>query len=372
MAITDERYDAIVASIYAAAQAEKPWTDSLQLVVDSLNCWSGHLMGFDRQTGGMVFSHEAGQPPAEATLDYILRWHRSDPRNAVLLKALPDSWVHCHEHLSDAFVRSSNFYQDFLLPYGSRYVSGMHFSPTPDLVCILSFQRGTRQNPFDESERQILGRLGKHLRAAFLLQDQTRKELRAAVAGHAILQRLRHAVILIDQSRRLLYENPAGSSLLNAGAIMLRRSGLLGVNERRTSDKLTAAMQALTRGGESTCMAVDGGRGTSWLLHLAMLTPEETMRAFGAVPVFMLTLFSTDADARSDHYLIASAFGLTPAEARVAAAAAKGWTDMQVAQSAGTSAATVRTQIRSIYAKTGTERRADLVRLLNSSPGLWK
>src|SRR4051794_12199460 len=104
----DVRYDAIVASIYAAGQGEATWAESIQAVVKELNCWSGHLMGFDRKTGGMVFTHEAGAPSPEATLEYIVRWHRTDPRNAILLAAPSETWVHCHEHLSDAFVKSND------------------------------------------------------------------------------------------------------------------------------------------------------------------------------------------------------------------------------------------------------------------------
>jgi DNA-binding CsgD family transcriptional regulator len=95
------------------------------------------------------------------------------------------------------------------------------------------------------------------------------------------------------------------------------------------------------------------------------------MRAFGAVPVLMVTVFPAVDRGRPDPFVLASSFGLTPAEARVAVAAAEGLSDKQVARQNGTSLATVRTQLQKVYAKTGAARRADLVQLLSSSPGLW-
>jgi hypothetical protein len=126
--LTEDSYDGLVASVYRAAQGDGEWQSLLETLVEALDCWSGHLMGFEPATGTMMFDYDAGCPPAEATLDYIRRWHKFDSRNAICFKAPHDVWVHCHEHLSDQFVARDPFYQEFLIPYGSRYVSGMHFA----------------------------------------------------------------------------------------------------------------------------------------------------------------------------------------------------------------------------------------------------
>ncbi|HEX7761039.1 MAG TPA: alpha/beta fold hydrolase, partial [Caulobacteraceae bacterium] len=58
-----------------------------------------------------------------------------------------------------------------------------------------------------------------------------------------------------------------------------------------------------------------------------------------------------------------SAFGATPAEARAAARFAEGLTARQVAAALGVKEATVRGQLKSIFAKTGVRKAKDLVRL---------
>jgi DNA-binding CsgD family transcriptional regulator len=65
--------------------------------------------------------------------------------------------------------------------------------------------------------------------------------------------------------------------------------------------------------------------------------------------------------------LIAQSFGLTPAEARVAALLARGSGIPAVAEVLGVSTNTVRTHAARVFEKTGTERQAELVAVLLST-----
>jgi DNA-binding CsgD family transcriptional regulator len=71
-----------------------------------------------------------------------------------------------------------------------------------------------------------------------------------------------------------------------------------------------------------------------------------------------------------DAILIRSLFGLSPREARVARAIAQGRTIDQIAAESGVSRETVRTQVKAILAKTGTNRQAEMVLLLAGLPKL--
>lgn len=71
-----------------------------------------------------------------------------------------------------------------------------------------------------------------------------------------------------------------------------------------------------------------------------------------------------------DAILIRSLFGLSPREARVARAIAQGRTIVQIAAESGVSRETVRTQVKAILAKTGTNRQAEMVLLLAGLPKL--
>jgi DNA-binding CsgD family transcriptional regulator len=63
---------------------------------------------------------------------------------------------------------------------------------------------------------------------------------------------------------------------------------------------------------------------------------------------------------------IMDAYGLTPAEARVALAASSGLTIPETAHRLGLSPNTIKTHLRKVFAKTGTNRQTELARLMTS------
>jgi DNA-binding CsgD family transcriptional regulator len=62
-----------------------------------------------------------------------------------------------------------------------------------------------------------------------------------------------------------------------------------------------------------------------------------------------------------------SRFCLSPAEAQIALGIAKGETLAEIAKARSVSVSTARGQLKSVFAKTGTHRQAELVRLLIAS-----
>ena len=63
-------------------------------------------------------------------------------------------------------------------------------------------------------------------------------------------------------------------------------------------------------------------------------------------------------------------YGLTPAECRVTMLLLDGKAPKEIAGEAGVTIDTVRSQIRSIFGKTGVNRQSDLIRILLDSAGL--
>jgi DNA-binding CsgD family transcriptional regulator len=63
--------------------------------------------------------------------------------------------------------------------------------------------------------------------------------------------------------------------------------------------------------------------------------------------------------------VLAHAFGLTPAEAKLAAIIARGESPEQAAEQLGIARETARNQLKSVFAKTDTHRQTELVALLS-------
>ena len=86
----------------------------------------------------------------------------------------------------------------------------------------------------------------------------------------------------------------------------------------------------------------------------------------------ILMVVDPDAQRAPAEPILRQAFGLTPAEARLAAGLARGCDLGQVAAAHRIRAGTARAQLKSIFAKTSTRRQAELVALIGRMVPDWR
>src|SRR5258707_11638490 len=117
-----------------------------------------------------------------------------------------------------------------------------------------------------------------------------------------------------------------------------------------------------------------------WYHHHAQPgTPPETWPRMVVVPVVgtaaeevraAIWILNTEAPALPSEELLNALFLLSPAEARLAIGLLKGMSAAECAQQSGVGVATVRSQLHSIFSKTGVRHQAQLVALLSKVPVL--
>jgi len=177
--------------------------------------------------------------------------------------------------------------------------------------------------------------------------------------GQAVLDGLRQPVLAVDGCRRIALRNARARSLLEEGKLFCEYAGnRLHACDAHDDGVLQAALEEIAMGRRGRCAArllspLAGGTE----LHLRALSCNGSGR-LALVAIFERR--SVEQDALD----LGATFGLTPAEARVAGYLAQGITPKEVAATCGVSLCTVRTQIRTVFAKTGVRRQSDLVRLL--------
>lgn len=372
MSVDGPPRDVLIANIYGAAAGRQTWETALELFRRATRGWMVQLLAIDRRTGGVQFSHAAGQSP-EAHLDYVRTYHRIDPRIALIMDRPLPGWMHCSELIDEERVAVDPFYQEFLIPYGGRYVTGTKLVDDAEMVVILGVLRGVGQPPVEpETVRWMDSLRGHFVEAIANYRHLANLHLERGV-GHAILDGLRQPVVLVDSSRALLYANAAAREALAATRYVVNRNGLLGCRHRDDDAALTATLQSLALGAVAPAAAsrrhvrlrtADGiGKVVACL---APLRPAEVMGMFGAQPLAMIMFHDTVNATQPDALMIAEVFELTPAEARVAVLLAQGVAADEIARRRQVSTHTVRTQIKVVLAKTEASSLSDLVRRLLS------
>lgn len=231
--------------------------------------------------------------------------------------------------------------------------------PTGDLV-LVQLNRRAGKPPFDPADIARLDAFRPHLARAGLLAARWRLErLRAAAQALAIIG-LPAAVL--DAGGRVL----AANELIEAMRphIAWLPKDRIALIDPAADGMLRRAFAGVTYPATASARSFPskGAAGDPAVVHLIPISGEARELFGGGLSLLTVTPVATPA--APDAALIQGLFDLTPAEARVARAVTQQKTVDEIASEFDVSKETVRTQIKSLLAKTGCARQLDLAMLL--------
>jgi DNA-binding CsgD family transcriptional regulator len=188
------------------------------------------------------------------------------------------------------------------------------------------------------------------------------------------LDQLCAGVIVTDSGGLVIEVNRAAEAILRIEDGLLIRDGRFHARRAFETAKLARLIAGATEGiapapGRMLIGRYDGL--PPYVLTVTSLPAEVASRRFAMIIVVDP---ARHCPAERD---LAEFFGLSPTEARVAAALMTGKSLSDIAAISGVQITTVRTQLRSILRKVGVKRQFDLVRMLSATgigsslPGWW-
>jgi DNA-binding CsgD family transcriptional regulator len=190
---------------------------------------------------------------------------------------------------------------------------------------------------------------------------------RAPVALGALNQ-LRAGVIIADNRGQVIEVNRAAESIVRLEDGLNIHNGRLCARRTFETAKIGKLIAGATAGAKSGAavgrMLV--GRGDSLPPYVLTIAPLRTDMAVDDRRLALIVVVDPQRHSPSEQDL-AEFFGLSPAEARLAAALLTGKTLSQIAAVTGVRITTLRTQLGSILRKVGAERQSDLIRILSST-----
>jgi DNA-binding CsgD family transcriptional regulator len=383
MDLSDEAFDRFVDRIYGALEKPESWRALYEELCDAIDVKSIHMLAFDKQHGTLSYSDGANLP-VQGELAYMQQYRFIDPRMPLILQKPLLNWTHCHEELDEEYVAQSPFYQEFLLPGGRRYMSACKLVDNDAATVIFSTLSGIGQAPLSSKSLDFLNRLLPHISRACRIGLQNFVYSTQALVGHTLVNKLRQPVILMSSGGDIVHINEAAGQLLQSTHLVRLENGRLGLPPPHHNDFLrrcsemeqkikSGAAQPDTQGSQFQSMQISGNAGKepapeTLYAFFTMLAPQNVLGTFGLRPIVMLFFYHPESAPAIDSSLLFAAFGLTPAECRIATLLAEGLSLKQIADAQGTQHETVRKQLRSIYQKTSTNRQPELIRLLLHLP----
>ena len=373
----DSQFDALVADFYRAATGALEWEVALAGVQRAFRARAVLLHTLDYASGRLLKLDGGGPDLDDALLSYVREYHDIDPRRLIALQrgqADVGRWRHDHEDFDAAYVARNHFFQHYLPAYDTRYNSNLTIPVGGSVVTAFVLELPVARGPLDADEREMVRRLGEHMKEALLAHQRMRSLMAQALAGHTLLAGFAYPMWLIAADRFIEYENPAATRELEREDRVARRGLHLALTHGAADRQLTERLHTLGRAGHGAVELVDlrsnGADRPIWL-HLSLLVPGSVLGAFGERPQVLATLFDPQQVSALDPFALANMFGLTPTEAKVAARLADGLSAGQIGDSLGTAQATVRSQVRQVIHKLGVTRAVDVVRLLRQGEALW-
>jgi DNA-binding CsgD family transcriptional regulator/PAS domain-containing protein len=265
----------------------------------------------------------------------------------------------------------STFYNEFLKEVGVCGMACIGVSALLRAFECLSIYRGPSEGEFDQEHIAALQFVTPHLQTALYTRRKL-LELESRVSDmETALDHLHTALVLVDATAKVLFANR------NARAIVDRRDGLAfcrgelvaqEVSARATLRSILAA--AISRGtvkGKQSAMLVS--RATKRPLQIVAVpySPETTLPTPGKAAA---VVFVTDPDQKpaAQPETLRVLYGLTCAETKLAMLLMEGKSLLEAAELSKIGRETVRSQLKSIFGKTGTRRQSELIGLLARLP----
>ncbi|MFT8245641.1 helix-turn-helix transcriptional regulator [Roseomonas sp. BN140053] len=308
---------------------------------------------------------------------YGTHWVRHDPWMKAAQAHGPGVLNMARVVPAETYARSA-IWNEFCRPRGrvfhclSAYTTG-----AGNAVGGLGLHRQENREPFGAAEESLLEELFPHLRRTMMLQSRLGEGIEAPVAATAGLDALRQGVAVLSEEGRLLFSNTALRDMAaQTDGFVLDHNGLYcpAAPARRALRHAIAAALAAARGQlrflhESGSLAIPRPSGAApWIVQVLPLRRGEH-GAFAGFSGAMLLVSDPQQRATPSTALLRHLLDLTPAEAALAAALARGETLAAYAAGRRLSVETARTHLASIRRKTGCRRQADLVALLGRLGG---
>ena len=194
----------------------------------------------------------------------------------------------------------------------------------------------------------------------------------ADLIGRALVQSLPYPLLLLEADGAVAYASPLAEQALagrhsmfanNAGRLVCNEPGLQPAFDARLQQLVESTPPGMAPGWQP--LPAGGAKASAWLL---LVRPDAVMGAFGARVQVLVLLVDAQAQAMPDAFTLAVAFGLTPAESRVAEGLLRALTPTEIAAQCHVEVSTIRTQIRALMSKTGTQKQGELMLRLGSLP----
>lgn len=238
-------------------------------------------------------------------------------------------------------------------------------------VAAASLVRHERDGPIGAEEIDLVRLFVPHLRRAVTVSRILDARSVAAATFAAVLDATSAPILLVDGAMRRVHANSAGEAMLEERKPLALVGGIVSGASEGVNRALAAAVSQLCvdesgLGRKGLGVPARDARGGPCALHVLSLRRGALRPGLAPEAAAAILVSAAHAPQANVGEAVRALFDLTQAESRVFDQIVAGRTVAETASGLGVTVRTVRTHLAEVFAKTGTRRQAELVRLAAS------
>jgi DNA-binding CsgD family transcriptional regulator len=360
----------LIGEIYDASLNPELWPHVIERSCNFVGGWSGGLFAQDtvKQTGNAYYTWNISE---EYIRLYFGTYLAISPFMPTLMFFNVGDVIGNEDLISHEEFRATRFYREWARPQGLVDTVASNVEKSSTSHAVFSIMRHERNGVVDDKMRRQFGLLVPHVRRAVLIGKVIDLHKVEAAAMVDALDGLAAGVLLVNADARVVHANIRGRKMIEEEKDVLKSiGGRLVATDQNADRSLVEVFTAATIGDvalgvRGVAVPLNSNNGERWVAHVLPLTTGARRKA-GAAYAAVAAVFVRKAvlDLPSPLETLSKLYSLTPAEMRVLMMIVQVGGVPEVAPVLGISETTVKTHLQHIFAKTGTSRQADLVKLV--------
>lgn len=350
----------LIGSIYDCAMDPARWAQVIRDMCVFTDSAAGTVAIVDLLNGRESTIANHGISPAYDRL-YKERYHCTDLFIHPLLVREVGEPVTSSELVSDDVLLSSKIYREWASPQGFRDTLMTMFTRERAHLSFMGLTRTLEQRRYDDSDRRVMRMVCPHIQRSLTLSKLI--EHRTVQHGHLleVIDAFSTATFVVNGQSRLLHANASARAMLCKGVLARTDGGelqiegvslaALMVEQRGLGDRVPVTRTVSARGRQPGAL-------------LAMMPMASAARAPTGTESHHIVFLQDPSQVlpiASDVWT--RLYALTGGELRVLQGLIEGLTPAEISDRYGVARSTVKTQVLSLFRKTGTNRQAELVRV---------
>lgn len=303
---------------------------------------------------------------AAARRDYATHYHDLNPWFQQAKSMPPPVIVRGEELIDTEALVMTEFGADWCPHVGILYMMGGTYRLPGGLIGGSGVHRTRRQGPFTNDAMHLYQLLMRHFANAVSMMVRLNLQPGQGPVAEKIIEALDIGAILVREDRTVLQANRTAEAVLRRkrwltvvdGRLRTVHYGSQGILSRQI------ALSARTAAGSGTdpgaVLRLDpSGADPLAVLVVPFRVAHDVLA--GALPTVLVLFRDPESDTAPPPIALKQAYDLSDAESRLVALLVGGNSLTQAARVAGISLNTAKTQLRSVFARTGFSRQTDLV-----------